>query len=149
MISIRNIKSTDSGVLTVLYPNMTAAKIESMISEWNKKIYKGKYFEMFAVMDDDILVGTVSLYQHTSDCISAGPEIRTEYRRQGFAYQAIQAALQLAAKDGYKIAVAQVRKDNTPSIALHKKLGFEIDFDFINNKGKPCYYFIKSLACVR
>lgn len=123
--------------------NKTSEEIEQILQEWEKKIFNGRYFEMFAITVNNVVVGSVSLYQHTSDAISAGPEIFQEYRRKGYAFDAIQKVLEYASMLGYKIAVAQVKKDNYASIALHKKLKFEIDHEYVNRNGKECYFFIR------
>ena len=115
-----------------------------MILEWDTKEYNGKYSEAFAIIDDDNIVGYINLYQHTSQVISAGMSTDVKYRRRGYGEIGLRLALDHGIKLGYKIAVAQVRKDNYASIALHKKLGYEIDFDFVKN-GNEYHYFIKAL----
>ena len=48
-------------------------------------------------------------------------------------------AYEYAKKSGYKIATAQIRKDNIASIQLHKKLGFALDREMINKRGNEVY----------
>lgn len=48
---------------------------------------------------------------------------KLQYRKQGFAYQAVSQALEHAKHSNIVKAVVQVRKDNCASRALHKKLG--------------------------
>lgn len=146
MVYLRNFNNQDAEILQRYYLEDTLTSIENRINEWNTKIYEGKYFEMLAITNNDVIVGSMSLYQHTSDVVSLGPEIFTPFLRRGFAYNGMMLALQRAAAKGYRIAVAQVRKDNNASIGLHKKVGFEIDFDFVNKKGNECYYFIKAIS---
>ena len=100
---------------------------------------------MFAIVEGDNIVGTVSLHQHNNYIISAGPEIFTEYRRKGYAFEAIEQAYEYAKKRGYKIATAQIRKDNIASLKLHKKLGFVLDCEMINKRGNEVYIYIKLL----
>ena len=62
-----------------------------------------------------------------------------EYRRKGYAFEAMKQAYEYAKKRGYKIATAQIRKDNIASIQLHKKLGFALDREMINKRGNEVY----------
>lgn len=48
MVTIRNFTYDDMEVLrTHGYQNMAYDEIRQMISQWNRKEYQGKYFEMF------------------------------------------------------------------------------------------------------
>ncbi len=120
-------------------------EILSIIQDWQTLDFNGKYFEMFAIVDGDNIVGTISLYQHNDYIISAGPEIFTEYRRKGYAFEAMKQAYEYAKKRGYKIATAQIRKDNIASLQLHKKLGFVLDCEMINKRENEVYIYIKLL----
>ena len=125
---------------------MSISDIQAMISDWNKREYQGKYFEMFAVVNDGVIVGTISLYQHTVSVVSIGLEIFPAYRRRGFGKEAIQLAIRTAREKGYKIVAQQIQCDNVPSIALHESLGFETDrYTYTNRKGKKIFLFYKSL----
>lgn len=146
MVFLRNFSFSDAEKLQCCYPGEPVMSIKKLICEWNTKIHDGRYFEMFAVIREDTIVGSMSLYQHTSEVISVGPEIFPPFRRQGLAYEGMMLALQHAAEKGYRIAVAQVRRDNTASMALHRKAGFEIDHDFVNRKGNECFFLIKSIG---
>jgi len=115
-----------------------------MIDEWNSLSYKGSFFEMFAVIYDGKIVGTVSLYEKDSE-IEAGPIIFNGSRRKGYGAEAVAAALEKAKAYGYKMAVAHVRKDNSASICLHKKLGFALRKEYINSKGHESLEFVKCI----
>ena len=54
-------------------------------------------------------------------------------------------AYNYAKKSGYKIATAQIRKDNVASIRLHEKLGFILDCEMLNKRGNEVYIYIKLL----
>ena len=54
-------------------------------------------------------------------------------------------AYNYAKKSGYKIATAQIRKDNVASIRLHEKLGFILDCELLNKRGNEVYIYIKLL----
>ena len=75
MVQLRSFTKNDINILNKQYTHMTIDAIEKMICDWDKKIYDGKYFEMFAITDNNTVVGSISLYQHTSIAIGAGMEI--------------------------------------------------------------------------
>ncbi len=147
MIAIRNFNENDVLLLKQMYyKECDENEIKGIIEEWNTEEYKGKYFEMFAVVDDECLVGQVSIYEHSKNIVSLGVEIYPEYRRKGYAYISSVLVLDYAQKKGYKIVVSQVRTDNVASLALHQKLGFEIDHDYVNKKGNAVFFLIKSIV---
>ena len=144
---LRHFKSDDADILQQLqYINMPIEEIKTLICDWNKFKFQGKYFEMFAIVSDDKIVGTISLYQHSSSVISIGPEVFSPFRKQGLGKQAMRIALDIAKSKGYKIVIQQVRSDNTSSIALHKSLGFETDdCSYTNSKGNEVTLYFKAL----
>lgn len=148
MVQLRNFQPDDSSLLkTLVYPDMPAEEIQGMISQWEKKEYSGRYFEMFGVFHDTQLVGTVSLFAHSAHGISCGPEILPQYRKQGLGRAAMLVAMKIAKSKGYQIAFSQIRADNVPSIALHQSLGFESDgYVYKNQKGKDVLIYLKSLV---
>ena len=127
------------------YAEMPAEAMEKMLAESLAKNHMGKYFELFAVMDDDICVGFVSLYETAPGQISCGPEIKPQYRQQGYGYLAVRAALEQATLMGYTKAIAQIRQDNTASISLHQKLGFALCRSYTNKNCHPVSEFSKPL----
>lgn len=127
------------------YAAMPPEAMDKMLAESLAKCHDGKYFELFAVMDGNTCVGFVSLYETAPKEISCGPEIKPQYRQQGYAYAAVCAALECAKQLGYTKSVAQIRQDNTASIALHQKLGFSLCRSYTNKKGHPVLEFEKAL----
>ena len=117
-----------------------------MITEWKTCTYQRRYFEMFAVISTNRIVGNVSLYEHSRNVASAVVEICSNERRKGYASETVAALLKYAAKKGYRIILDQVRKDNPASIRLHEKLGFESD-DYIyrNQKNNEVLLYLKLL----
>jgi RimJ/RimL family protein N-acetyltransferase len=147
MVSIRNFTLRDIAVLQKQPTyDKPVEEVKTMIEKWNKKDYQGRYFEMFAITEDQEIKGTISLYQHTSSAVSIGLEIFLGYYRQGYGFQGEKLALEYAKKLGYKIAAGNVQVDNPASIALQKKLGFEIYREWITPNGQSMYFFIKSLG---
>ncbi len=121
MVSLRHFHHSDAAILLESQNiHMSMEEIQDMISDWNRLSFHGKYFEMFAIINDGKIVGTISLKQLSDSVISIGPEIFPAFRRQGFGKEAMRIALDAAKRKGYRIAAQQVKSDNHPSIALHE-----------------------------
>lgn len=127
------------------YSSMLPDAMAKMLQASLAKNHEGKYFQLFAVMDDTLCVGFVSLYETAPGEISCGPEIKPQYRQQGYGYLAVRAALEQATLMGYTMAIAQIRQDNTASISLHQKLGFALCRSYTNKNGHPVLEFSKPL----
>ena len=147
MVSLRNFSIDDAKEFQQKQStNMSLEEVTALIVKWEEKEFAGKYFEMFAVMNNTEIVGMLSLYQHSKNVISCGPEIFECYRRQGFAGKAMMIAMETAKNNGYKLMSQQIRADNIASIALHNKLGFETDgYVYKNKNGNDVQIFIKLL----
>lgn len=147
MVTLRDFKANDAAVLKQFrYSDASIKEIQDMIHDWNKHNDHGKYFDMLAIMHNNKIVGTISLYQHSDSIISIGPEVFLPFRRQGFGKDAMLIALETAKNKGYKIVCQQIRSNNAASIALHQKLDFETDgYGYKNRKGNEVFIFLKSL----
>ncbi|MBQ8393340.1 MAG: GNAT family N-acetyltransferase [Clostridia bacterium] len=145
MIHLRNFNEGDIEVLKRMSPSKTENEILTMLKEWNSLEFNGKYSEKLAICEEGTIVGCIFLYQHNEYIISAGPEILEEYRCKGYAYEAMKQAYDYAKRSGYKIATAQIRKDNIASIRLHEKLGFILDCEMLNKRGNEVFIYIKLL----
>ena len=145
MITIRKFTHEDiAAVQQSLYPDLTASQLLEMIDKWNSGSCRGRRFEMFAILSDERIVGCVSLYEHSEHIASAGAEMIAEERRKGVASQALSLLMQHASDIGYRIILDQVAADNTASIQLHKKLGFESDgYIYRNRRGREVVLFLK------
>lgn len=146
MVSLRRFNDSDASILSQFVTDMSVEEITDMIRDWNSPESHGKYFEMFAIISGGGIVGTVSLYRLSDSVVSIGPEVFPEFRRQGFAKEAMLLAMETAKSKGYKIVSQQIKSDNAASIALHKSLGFETDgYGYTNKKGREVFIFLKSL----
>ena len=147
MILLRNFKQEDALELQKCgYSYMSQEQVEALICEWSKKKFGDKYFEMFVIVSDGKIVGTVSLYQHSREVVSIGPEVFCEFRRKGFAKEAMIHACQMAKEKGFKIVSQQIRTNNAASIALHRSLGFETSGHvYTNSKGNQVSIYLKCL----
>lgn len=147
MVTLRHFEREDAPALRESrYPDMAAEEVRDMIDNWNKGKFQGRYFEMFAVMSDGGLAGTVSLYHRSKSAVSIGPEVFPPFRGGGIGRAAMLSAMKRAKDRGYKIAMQQVRSANAASIALHKSLGFETDgYGYVNKKGDEVFILLKLL----
>ena len=147
MITLRNFLDGDAPIFQEKHSkHLSIEEIRDMFRKWNVKEYEGKYFEMFAIVKDEEIVGRISLYQHSENVISCGPEIFEGYCRLGFAKKAMMLAMDIAKSKGYKVVMQQIRADNVASIALHNSLGFETDgYVYTNKKGNEVLIYIKVL----
>ena len=147
MVSLRNFIIDDAEAFQQKQSiHISLDEIKAMIAKWGGKMHEGRYFEMFAVIQDGELVGSVSLYQLSGSVVSCGPEIFEAYRRQGLGREAMLLAMDIAKNKGYKIISQQIGRNNAASIALHNKLGFETDqYIYRNKKGNEVLIYLKAL----
>ncbi len=145
---LRNFVDNDASIFQEKHSkHLSIEEIRDMFRKWNVKEYEGKYFEMFAIAKDEEVVGRISLYQHSENVVSCGPEIFSGYRRHGLAKEAMPFAMDMAKSKGYKVVLQQIRVDNVASIALHNSLGFETDgYVYRNKKGNEVLIYIKALV---
>lgn len=147
MVTLREFCEKDVETLQIhQYNDLSNADISQMISHWNKRVYDGKYFQMFAVVNDNDVVGSVSLFQQSDDSVYYGVHIFESFRRQGFAYEGLLLAMEIARNMNYKFALANIRKSNTASIKLSEKLGFRYVDEHITPKGILVNSYIKELT---
>ena len=147
MLFLRSFTYEDISVLQHYgYAHKTMEELRVLIDTWNRRVHDNAYFEMFAIDSNGQTVGYASLYQRSHTIVSCGLEIYPDYQRRGYASEAYEKLLRIAKEKGYSIAVAQVKANNTASIALNRKLGFEAEnYKYINQKGDEIFYFIKAL----
>lgn len=140
-INYDNIKDFDG----TDYSAMTFEERKTLIEESKNQIHNGAYFEFLVVYNDNTVIGFMNLFAHSTHIISCGPEIKADFKKKGFGFLAETMALEYAKEKGYTIAVGGVDDNNTASIALHEKLGFEMDRKYINRQGRTIRIYIKAL----
>lgn len=147
-MQLRNFKKQDASILAdKMYGNLSIGQIEDMICAWDTKQYYGKYFDMLAVVDNDVIVGMLSLYQIKEKTLHIGSVIFPEFRKKGFAKAAMTMAFDIAKELDCCTISQQIRLDNAASIALHRSLGFEIvGTPFVNAKGNEVCIYEKHLV---
>ncbi len=144
MISLRPFTENDAFTIQrKQYPDMSLADIQAMIAEWKTRTWRNRYFEILAITEDDRIVGSVSLYEHSGSVASLGVEVYPDERRKGYASEGMKLMMDHAGKLGYRILQDQVQTENLPSIALHNRLGFETDgYVYRNAKGKDVLLYL-------
>ena len=147
MIELRHFEKKDAEELQkVWYPNKSVFEMEEIISQWNKDTLNGKYSEIFAAIHNQKIVGWFSLYQHSKNVVSIGPEIFPPFRKNGYGKEAMRLCIEISRKKGFRIISQQIRIDNLPSIKLHKSLGFETNgYEYINNNGNKVSIWLMPL----
>lgn len=146
-VSIRPFSEKDiDAIRAELYPDLRRDEIGGLVREWNSGSFRGKRFAMFAVLSAGKIVGSISLSEHSKSVASMGVEIFPARRRSGFAYEAARGLIDRARQLGYKVIQDQVRTDNTASIRLHEKLGFETDrYVYQNQREHSVFLFVKTI----
>ena len=138
MLILRPFVQADWPVLVhYQYPSMTEAQATQLIADYNSGFYNGRKILMLGIESNNTLVGYVSLLDLGDGTASEGVEVYPPYRRQGLAYAALRQLLEQPT--GYHAITAQIRKDNIASLALHKKLMFQITGEFVNRRGHDVY----------
>ena len=147
MVLLRNFINDDAEAFQKKQSmHIPLGEIKAMIAQWSEKMHGGKYFEMFAVIKDGELVGSISLYQLSESVVSCGPEIFEADRKKGIGREAMLLAMEIAKNKGYRIVSQQIGRNNAASIALHNKLGFETDeYIYRNKKGNEVLIYLKAL----
>lgn len=146
MIMLRSVEYHDCAAFAdSSYEKLNPAQMQEMITQSLSKNHNGRFFELLLVWKETTCVGFVSLYGVNEKSVSCGPEIKPQYRKRGIAFAATEQALEYAKGFGYTKAVAEVRKDNAASIALHGKLGFFLTEEYTNAKGNLAVRFEKML----
>ena len=145
MLTLRKFEVMDTEIIASRL-NLDLDGAKNLINEWNTRIFNGNYFEMFAIINNDTVVGMISMYEHSKSVISIGPEIFEEYRRQGFAKYAMEKVISIAQRKQYAIVLQHVRINNEASIKLHESLNFEKDNSiYKNKKGNDIYLYLKCI----
>jgi len=149
MVTLQHFTKDDSDTIQKqMYPSLSREEIDQILKEWSEFSYQSKYFEMFAIEADGRIVGNISLFEHREHTASIGIEIFPDERRKGFAAEAMTLLCKRASGLGYEIIVDEIRADNTASLKLHEKLGFEnSNHIYRNSKGHEAVRYFKTLIC--
>ena len=152
MLSFRNLNERDCDFIleqwvgnSAIFKERSKDELIQKIKSMNTKKYHGNYYEMFGILNDNVLVGTFSFYQREIDksenAVYLGVEISASNRKKGFATKAIMMAFEFARGKGYEKIFSQASVYNDASVNLHKKCGFEVIEKTINSKGNEVYNY--------
>lgn len=120
-------------------------QLTKIIREWTTKSYQGKYFEQFAIVNNECIVGMISLYEVNGSSVSVGVIIDKKYYRKGYAEKALNLIKEVAKDKGYKQLVSTCRTNNYASIKLHERYKFNNQGKSINKKGNEIYSWVCEL----
>lgn len=127
VIHLVNILNNDSMLLYALGSKKNKIS-EGTFTDYNKKWCKSRNAEIFAIVLDDIAIGTISLSHQDLDKHTAqiGYWIGSKYWRNGYTSEAFFQVLNIARKKGIKCVSATIKKDNLPSKKVWEKYGANI-----------------------
>jgi len=146
MIKLQSFKKSDiSELLDTSLKQMSQDEIEAILCESTQKLRNGKYYEWFSILNDNNIVGFISIYAHSKHIVWLSFEIKPNYRRKGYALAAIESIIEHAKALGYTMVSDSVLAENKASIVLHERLGFEFNLQYNNEKGNIEYQFLKSI----
>ena len=144
-MELRPIAKSDIKLLDKFsYGTMSEQEKQKMIEESVSKMHEGKYFELFLVFQNAKCIGIMNVFEHTECIVSVAPEILESERHKGYGFESLIAVLSLMYEKDYTIAVADVAIDNTASVKLHEKLGFERERTY-QKVGKEFALYIRTL----
>lgn len=135
---ILNNWSTTERIKGYHFPN-DVENISKLINEWADQRYQGKYFEQFAIVDNEYIVGMISLYEVNINSVSVGVTIDKKYYKQGYATQALNLIKEVAKGKGYNQLLSTCRTNNYASVKLHQKCKLNNFGKSINKKGNEIY----------
>ena len=127
------------------YQHTTVEALRPMLAASRLQVHAGRYYEQFAVMADGCMTGAVSLFAQPEGAVCDGVDTFPPFRKCGLASRALSLLQDVARMRGFAVQTAQVRTNNTASIALHEKLGFVHGESWINRKGREVFTFRKTL----
>ena len=120
---------------TFLQENFSYGFLDKSIENFENIIEGWKTSLGFCIVYNDEKVGFISLSEKQDKKLSWGTAIKEEYRGKGIAGEAFKLIVQEAKKRGYFTIISSCAKSNTASQALHKKVGFSLIKEEINQAG--------------
>ena len=132
--------------IVAYYRGCTEDALHPMLEQSEARMHDGRYYEQFSIRLDGCMCGLASLFQHDEGTVSDGIEVYPPFRGCGIAAQTLGQLAERARESGYCRLTAQVRTDNAPSIALHRRAGFTILQTYVNRRGNEVYDMEKSLS---
>ena len=96
---------------------------------WTRNMFLSEMYNentaLFVLMEDDAIVGYISLYQVLDEIHVNNVAIDPDCQRRGYASFIMENVIQLAYELSAVSITLEVRSSNLPAIGLYKKYGFE------------------------
>lgn len=127
------------------YKSLPVERREKLVEDSEKCSCMGEFFRFFLIKADGKVVGVINVQGHGKDVVSVAPEIFTEYRGKGLAYESLILAYAFVKENGFKQLIAGIREENIASQKLHLKLGFKYISDSISKNGNKLKTYQKLL----
>ena len=130
---------------------------DKMDDEYNRLMDTFKKQEtryMIVLKEENKVIGTINLMDINDRCVETmevGYEVSPNYRRKGYAYEAISSLLKFLLDDLHlDMVIAGIFEENTKSIKMLEKLGFSVEGRkhnalWVHNKGPVdlFYYYLE------
>ena len=114
--------------LDFVWPPTSLASVRNWVEEQSRKKLEGDSFHWLIETFDCVAVGTIATHECNlrNGTFSYGIDIAKEHRGKGYAGEAIALVLRYYFEElRYQKVTVQVHADNTTSLRLHEKLGFQ------------------------
>lgn len=118
---------------------------KQMLKDSEKGKTGGKYFKLYLIEDGEATVGVLNVCGHSQSVVSVAPEIKEEFKKREYAYLALSNCFEMLKSQGFALALADIRTDNTASKKLHEKLGFEYVRNYLSMNGNELMHYVKLL----
>ena len=143
MLHLRYFRYSDYEVLQKKFlPGSSEEDVIKTLDFWNMHRYNDMPFEKYAICENTIIIGTLSLFLHDDlQTVSIEPEILPEFRRKGYAKAAMQIVFRVLRSHEFWHVTAQIRKDDIAGIRLHESLGYSLCSEAVNDEGNEVFIY--------
>lgn len=114
------------------FKNNSIEDIEKTIKNWESSLG-------FGIAYKQEIVGFIILSEKADGTLCLGEAVREEFKCKGIASKAFELAKEQAKNKGISVIVSSCSAENTASINLHKKLGFNLMETNINKAGNKMH----------
>ena len=121
---------------STFFKDNSIENIERIIDSWKQSLG-------FGVVCDNQKVGIIALSEKADQSLSWGVAILEDYQGKGIATKAFELVVNEAKQKGYSKIISSCAENNIASKNLHKKVGFSLIKEEINQAGnKMCRWEI-------
>lgn len=141
-IKLEKLKKEDATFIIDNFPTYfkdnSIENIEKIVNSWKSSLG-------FCIMYNNQKVGIIALTERQDKSLSWGTAILQEYQGKGIATKAFELIIIEAQKQGYSKIVSSCAKSNIASQNLHKKVGFDLIKEEINQAGNEMCRWEKNI----